>query len=319
MRAIPWGRIGVTCLALGFLLWRLPTGALRVAFQNIDSRQLLPALCCVLGMLAVRAYKWHQMLSEGGVVVHPRESIRSLLGGFVLGLIIPGRLGELGRCLFSAESHRVRVTLLNILDRALDMWALLTLAVPGLFLLVPRPAAIFGLGVWLAILPVVMGLPTLISTLAVAPRWPEVVRTRAAAAAPILARIRTRRYAVLSVCSTSLDMLLFFFLLRAFHPVEFATALATFPLIVMAGGLPVSLSGLGLREGVAALLLTRFAIPPGVAVDVALLLFAFSALIPALLGGVWLLVDRRAARPSWSGDLGTLAGPSLKSPPAPVA
>lgn len=310
VRLMPWIRLGISAAAAACLFWRLSPGALRLALWNFDAQQLLPALSCAAAMLAVRAYKWHQLLDGGTKGVQPRDSFRSLLGGFALGVVIPGRLGELGRCLFSVESDRPRVALLNLLDRALDSWALLTCGVASLFLVAPRPVAVFGIAVWLAALPLAVGLPTLISALARLPRWPKRMGAQLAAAASTLTRVRTPRFAILSLGSTCLDLMLLFFLLRGFQQVDFAVALATFPWIVMAGGLPISLSGLGVREGAAALLLARYALPPAAAVNVALLLFLFSALLPAALGGIWLLADRQWLRTNWSSDLETLRGPA---------
>jgi uncharacterized membrane protein YbhN (UPF0104 family) len=277
-------------------------------FQNFDVQELLPALSCVAAVLAVRAYKWHLLLGEGSEEAQPRDSFRSLFGGFALSIITPGRLGELGRCLFAVESERPRVLLLTVLDRALDFWALLTWTVLSLFLVLPRAPAIFAVGVWLAILPVVMGFPTLISNLSTLPRWSEPARGRIAAAAQTLRGIRTPRFAALSFAATALDLMLFFFLLRGFHTISFAVALATFPWIVMAGGFPASLGGFGLREGVAILLLTRYALPPAAALNAALLLSAFSVLLPATLGAIWLLTDWHKLKTGWSEGLGTLLG-----------
>jgi uncharacterized membrane protein YbhN (UPF0104 family) len=306
VRLTHWIRYGGTVAAASVLLWRLPTGALQSALRELDGPQLLPAFFCALAMMAVRVYKWHRLVgeSESGV----GASLRPLFGGFALSLIIPGRLGEFGRCWFAAKPARARVALLNILDRALDEWALLTLTVASLFVVVARPAAIFGVGVWLAGLPVVLGLPTLISKLCVLPCWPEHVRAQIAAATPGLTRVRTAPFALLSLASTFLELLLLFSLLRAFHRVGFSVALAVYPWITMAGAVPVSLSGLGVREGAAALLLPRYGIPPAVAVEVGLLMFAFNSLLPGALGGLWLLVDRRQQGMSWRRSLGRWLG-----------
>jgi uncharacterized membrane protein YbhN (UPF0104 family) len=87
----------------------------------------------------------------------------------------------------------------------------------------------------------------------------------------------------------------FFFLLRAFSPTGFTTALATYPYIVLAGDLPVSFSGVGVREGVAALLLSPYAVPSGAAVGASLVWFIFAVLMPAALGAIWLVVERARA------------------------
>ncbi len=306
MQKATWIRVGITLGAAGILVWRLPPVRLIEEFRHLDALQLLPAAACLLAMLAVRAYKWHGLLSLGEPGARVEDSLRSLLGGFALAFTVPGRLGEFGRCLFTPPGQRLRALLLNALDRLLDMWALVTVGVASLFVLVRFPAAIFGVGVWLAAMPLLLGLPALLATFINLPPWPEGLRARFAAAASQLIGIRVRRYAVLSLASTGLDLMLFYFLLRAFHPVGFDAALATFVWIVMAGGLPFSFNGVGVREGVAALLLGRYGLSPAAAADVGLLLFVFSGLLPAVAGGAWLLVSGSSARAEWPSELETI-------------
>lgn len=78
------------------------------------------------------------MPSRSAGKVSLRQSLRTLFGGFALGLVTPGRLGELARCVFVCEENRTQVALLTLLDRILDFWALLTLMEASPFFLVPR-------------------------------------------------------------------------------------------------------------------------------------------------------------------------------------
>ncbi len=287
-------RIGATAVVVGFLLWRVPVSELWSTLAGIERIWLLPATAAVFGMLAVRWFRWHALLGAAGVRASQVGSARSLLGGFALGAIMPGRLGELGRFLFVPGSDRARVILLNIIDRTLDMWALGTYMVASLFLVVPHPPAIVAVCVWMSVLPFVFGLPRIVARLGGLPWWNDALRAQLRAAGETLPSLRVSGYAVLAILSTGLDLLVFFFLLRAFQDVGFTIALATFPWIIMASGLPVSLGGLGTREGAAALLLARFGVAPAIALDVAFLLFAFTSLLPALIGGAWLLVSQTA-------------------------
>ena len=164
-RKIPWRQIVLSVGAIVVIVWRVPFTNLRAAFQNLDRGDLLLAGCCFQVLLATRAYKWHCLMAAVGKV-HPRQSLRTLFGGFALGLITPGRLGELGRCLFVRKPERAHVAILTLLDRLMDLWALLTLVGAGLFLLAPPPAAVFGIAIWLALLPVMLGAPGLLAHVA---------------------------------------------------------------------------------------------------------------------------------------------------------
>lgn len=276
---------------VGVTLWRVSFAELWAAFHNLDVRSLLLAVFCILALNALRVYKWHCLLAAVGNF-RLQQSLRTLLGGCVLGLITPGRVGELGRCIFVRQHERPQVAFLTPLDRALDLWALLTLVGTSLFLLVPPPAAIFGVAPWLALLPVVLGFPGLLTHLSTVVQRLRQFHGHLAKVACCLPPARMPRYAIMGLGAMWLELSSFFFLLRAFFPTGFATAVATYPYIALAGDLPVSFGGVGVREGTAALLLSPYAVPPGAAVVAALLWFVLGILFPAVLGVAWLLVEK---------------------------
>jgi hypothetical protein len=284
-------QVALSAGVIGAIAWRIPVAGLRAAFRNLEYGSLLLAIFCFLILLGLRAYKWHRLLGTAGQV-HLRQSLRTLFGGFALGLITPGRLGELARGVFVREEDRTRITFLTLLDRMLDLWALLTLMGASLFFLVSHPAAIFGAAVWLAVLPVVIGFPRLLTQLLEWARKSPRFRRHFTGVAPGLEHVRIPRFALLAVGATGVELLSFFFLLRAFFPTPFTTAAATYPYIVLAGDLPVSFSGMGVREGAAALMLSSYAVPSSAAVSATLLWFIFAILLPAGFGSLWLIAER---------------------------
>ena len=293
-----------------------------MAFRNLEMSSLVLAFFCFLVLLFLRAYKWHSLMAAAGQG-HLRQSMRALFGGFALGLITPGRLGELGRCVFVRRQERAQVALLTVLDRLLDSWALLTFIGASLFLLASRPAAVFGVAVWLALLPVVVGFPALVSYFSRRARESQYFRRHFMGAAEATPHIPTARFAILALCAMGVELASFFFLLRAFSPTEFTTALATYPYIILAGDLPVSFSGVGVREGAAALLLSPYAVPSGAAVDASLLWFVFAILLPAALGALWLVAERARSWVRRSDEFAPAADPvwtpsPLPTPPHPL-
>ena len=287
MRFASFLRIGATSAIVALIVRRVPIQKLGAALAQIEPIWLLPVLGSILAMLLVRWARWHALLGAGGVESSRTASAGSLLGGFALGAVMPGRLGEMGRFLFVPARHRPRVILLNLIDRTLDTWALVTFAVGSLFLIAPRPAALIAVCVWMSLLPFVLGLPRIVSKLGGLPWWSEGLRAKLRAAAETLPNLRVGGYASISLLSTGCDLLAFFFLIRAFQDIRLGVVLATFPWIVMAAGLPLSVGGLGTREGAAAILLSRFAIPASVALSASLLLCVFGSLLPALVGTAW--------------------------------
>ena len=290
-RRIPWRQIVLSVGSATVILWRVPGAQLRSAFRSLEPRSLFLAGLSALVLLMLRAYKWHRLMASAGGFRLP-QSLRTLLGGCALGLITPGRLGEFGRCMFVRKHERMRIVILTFLDRSLDFWALLTLVGVSLFILVGDPAAVFGLGAWLALLPVLLGLPGLLAYLAKAMPWSLHLHTPLTEVASDVSPTDMVLYATISLAAMAVELSAFFFLLRAFAPAGFSTAVATYPYIALAGDLPFSFSGVGIREGAAAFLLSRYSVSSATAVDATLLWFLLGIVFPAILGTGWLAVEK---------------------------
>ena len=75
----------------------------------------------------------------------------------------------------------------------------------------------------------------------------------------------------------------FYLLLSSLESVGWQVGL-TLPIILVVSSLPISIMGLGLREGTAALLLNLYGVPMESAVAAAFSLFVINALLPGLVG-----------------------------------
>jgi uncharacterized membrane protein YbhN (UPF0104 family) len=305
MRIPSWLQVVMSIAILAVVLWHVPVEKLLAAARSAELIWLFPAAATTLVMLFFRHFKWHRLLRAAALEVSQTDSLRSLLCGFALSVPTPGRVGELGRCLFLPEDMRSQVFQLNILERVLDGWAIFTYAMVSLLILQFKPAGIFALAVWLAVLPVFLGLSGMLASLSEWKVWRGAARENLREGAKALRKVRSAPFAGLGLLTTSLDILIFYFLLQAFHATDFAVVVITFPWMILAGGLPISVGGLGVREGVAAFLLARQAIPAAAGMDAALLLFVFSAGFPAICGALWMAARR------WRG--GPFANPQLES------
>jgi glycosyltransferase 2 family protein len=292
MRIPLWLQVVGTIAILAVVLWHVPVEKLLAAAQSAELIWFVPAAATTLVMLFFRHSKWHRLLRAASLEVSQTDSLRSLLCGFALSVPTPGRVGELGRCLFLPEKVRSQALQLNILERVLDAWAVFTYGVASLMVIQFRPVGVFALAVWLAVLPVFLGLPGLLNSASQWNFWRGAVRVHLRSGSQALAQIRTAPFAVWALLTTSLDLLIFYFLLQAFHPTGFVAILIAFPWMIIAGGLPIAVGGIGPREGVAAYILTHRAVPAAAAMDVALFLFAFSAALPAVAGGIWMMSRR---------------------------
>jgi len=88
-------------------------------------------------------------------------------------------------------------------------------------------------------------------------------------------------------------ILQYYILLNESHTIGFYETTLTSIFIWGSGLIPISVSGLGVRENLAAFFLARYQIPPFAAVGTSLLVFFINAIIPALIGSIF-IIRRRA-------------------------
>ncbi|MGQ9898447.1 MAG: lysylphosphatidylglycerol synthase transmembrane domain-containing protein [Acidobacteriota bacterium] len=255
-------------------------------------------LALLLGgvMLIIRAAKWWGLLRR----ILPRLPFicawQSLLGGMALGLLTPGRIGEVGRTAAFPPGTRLAVGGLLLVDRTADVAALAMVAGLGTAA-VASPAwrdwpilAAFGAG------GLALALPALVPTALRWQRLPEKVRDRLAALALALEALRRRDVALNLLASSllmALDVVSLHVLACAFEPVNFAVVAFAFPWILLANLVPITPAGLGVREGAAVAILHAYGVQVATAINATLLLFVINSVIPALLG--WRYLGRRVA------------------------
>ena len=87
---------------------------------------------------------------------------------------------------------------------------------------------------------------------------------------------------------TVIDVLQFYLLIMAFIPIKVIYALIAYPLVMLINILPITIGGIGVREGTSALILTKFGIPPEYAVSASFLLFCVNTLLPGLAGSLFI-------------------------------
>jgi uncharacterized membrane protein YbhN (UPF0104 family) len=92
---------------------------------------------------------------------------------------------------------------------------------------------------------------------------------------------------LLSCCMTFIDLVTFYVLLRCFVAVPFSVILFVFPLVLLTNVAPITLSGLGLREGTAIALLALFGISSAAAFNATFLSYLLNSVVPALIGAVY--------------------------------
>ncbi len=281
-------KILITGLLLAFLLWKIHPQqiyqALRIA--NFDGL----GLAVILGgvMLALRWWKWHVLVREGLKNHNPKQSLVSLLGGMAFALVTPARVGELSRALFFAPGTKAQVGALTFLDRLVDLFVVLLFAFLGASSKVGTPFRL--------VLALAMALLAMIALRFEAlARWlgrrfkKGRLSSRIASLEEVGANLGHKVLAKnfgLSCCVTLVDLVTYFVLLRCFVDVHFTVVLFVFPLVLLTNVAPITLSGLGLREGTAIALLAIFKISSAAAFNATFFSYLLNSVAPAIAGAI---------------------------------
>ncbi|MBT4098725.1 MAG: flippase-like domain-containing protein [Gemmatimonadetes bacterium] len=258
---------------LGLVVIYVEPSQMFVAVQRLDPKWVL--LTIVLGgvALAVQWWKWSQLSALLSTPLTKGQLTRSLFGGFALGMISPGRIGEFGRAIFVADQHR-SVSLLTALDRCVS--AAVTIFSAGMALAIYLPVSRWPL---LLLLLLTIGI-TLVTREKIfrlwgntgLPPWNEVARSR------------LWKNGAGAILFNFLFFAQLYCLLLAGGQVPTAAILGI-PLVFAAKTLvPLAPMDLGVRETAAVFVLGHFGIASVIALQASLLLFAINVLGPGLIG-----------------------------------
>lgn len=296
----------VRAVGLGLLAWlitRADWGQLHayIAGANLHYLFIMPVF--TVAMVAVRAWRWNRLLSVHGVAFSPCRAWTAYAAGVFLGVFTPGRLGDLAKALYARDERGLpwsQALAGAVLDRLFDvacmglvaLWALAHLgwmgdwgegalssgrgwALGGLFFAV-------GAGTWFA------GRALLRSPSDRAPlgRLAAFLR-RMGRQVGVLFRAAGKSALALTLLAYAIYFAQTICIAQALYlPLSAADVVASIALVGLASFLPLSVAGLGTREGLLALIMAHRAVPESLeaALAYSALFFAFCFAVPGLLG-----------------------------------
>jgi len=272
-------------LLLFVVLLRVNLREITAAFSHLRPVPFAGAAFLVTVNFAVQIIKWRYLLTPSAKVTRG-ELIRSVIGGYLFVLAIPGRMGEFSRALFIQGERKLKVMGLVAIDKLSAFSIIVLMSGLSISLLYPKVYYV-----------PVMGVFSLFILAASEPRFLITSAQKLARVLPLkdkvdlflegIQTLGSRRIVVLLVMSLFYFLVYstqFYLLLLAFEQVNFRVMAICFPLLMLVNSLPITLGGLGVREGAAVLFFSRFGVQEPSALGAALLLFTINILIPGLCG-----------------------------------
>jgi uncharacterized membrane protein YbhN (UPF0104 family) len=271
--------------------------------RQTDAGYASTAVALLVPNLWLQHVKWLRLLHLIDPEIRKSDAAASLLAGFALGLVTPGRVGEIGRGFFLRNVDRVQATVLAGVDKLTTLAVIFLAGMAGVIWAVAGAAG--GNAAWPAMTAGFLAGSALLAML-LAPGRVSVLLGRAR-----LSRLRalgTRLQNGVWTGSTLRFRLVIVGLSLAFYitfVLQFSLFVAAFtgsvrPEYSLAAAvtlftkslLPISFGDLGVREGSAALVFARIGVPAAAAFNGALLLFVANVALPGIFGTILILVRR---------------------------
>ena len=305
--------IGLAILA--FILTRIDLKATLAALKGLHWGYLLLAVAANLPLFGLKAWRWQEMLKMQGIHYPWRDAFLVFVAGLFLGLVTPGRVGEMSKALYLKQDRDVPVSVgfANVLmDRLFDLYTIMVLGTVGLiwFRLLPQWALALILAGTLAslLLPILLLSKRLASSALAVVRRLSILRRyepRLAAATDRfqqgLRPLLTPRL-ILPLLLTQVAYLLFFeqgqLLAQAVDlPVGIVYLAVSLSVAGVVTLLPISISGLGTRDAALIAMLAPLGITAAHTMAFSTLYFLTFYIVGGIIGAVaWQLkpLERRA-------------------------
>jgi uncharacterized membrane protein YbhN (UPF0104 family) len=310
----PLLRYGLTICLLGLIFWKVvnPT-QLWSTVQRLSVAHLLLAMALTVPFLLLKALRWHLLLRSGRCRATFTESFVSLIGGMGIALLTPARLGEVTRAAYLSEPRKVRVGALVMVDKIYDVIILSLLSVAGAMVLVSpifalALAGVGGTGVYLALRP--RDLRTLYKR--VGARLPFYAKVDRVLAGFAEFRGTVGLQCLLYTLAAFIIVLLqYLIILNAWNKGSLQIVVYCFPMVVLTNAVPLTVAGLGTREGAAILLLKHYHVAASIASTSAFLMSFMNTVLPGLIGAVITPFFRR--RPGLRSEQRSMELPAIHS------
>ncbi len=285
-----WVRYALTAALVALVIAKAQPQQLLNAVGSARPQYLAFALALTAPFLFLKVLRWHLMLREAEVDATFSEAGLSLIGGMGLALVTPARLGELIRTAYLRDPQKLKIGGLVLIDKGFDVLMLAALSVAGAWFLVSPILALVLATCALAGLAIVYRPQVAQAALdRAATRLPLGAQIgRAAGSLESLSARASTWYLVLTLAAFCIVLVQFGLILLSWHGWSTEIIFMTFPLVILTNVLPITVGGLGVREGASVLLLQHYGVSSAHATLAAFLMFSFNTALPGLAGALLL-------------------------------
>lgn len=283
-------KILVSGILLYLIISKMDWQQLTYSLKHANLFYITMGLLFGLGFNIIKFVKWHTLIKSGNNKHSYWDGAKSYMIGNALGLVTPMRAGDIGRALYFLPADRPRIIGLTIMDRLVDLIAVLVLSIGGSFILINS-----GFGVLVIILStfslfIVYGGDSICKKLLAI--MPDTNATeKVGKCLRSLSDLDFKEITValfLAFLAFILIIFEFYCLVTAFEDIALPSIYLVTPLITLSTILPISLMGLGVREGLSIYFLAIFGVSAPAALSAAFLFFLINNVSISIIGVLYL-------------------------------
>jgi len=272
---------------------RVDFGEFLDVVYKINLAYFLMAGLCVPMLYAIRTFKWKLLLNSVGIERPFGRLYKVLLIGVFYGLMTPGKVGELART-YHIDEDLGRSLSTVVAEKLTDVATLVFLSLLVIILFLDSAALLIVAGGVTAVF-------ALVTLLAMNRRaitfFSRFFRVNSGGYIDAIEDLKGKPLLEAFIVS-------FLYYLASFVVAYFvllavginAYAVITLPLVILLGNVPITISGLGLRESVAGICFVLLGESAASGVSFSLLLFSIITLIPGIAGWVLTLLETRSEK-----------------------
>ncbi len=261
---------------------------------SLQKVYLLGAFILLPILYSIRTIRWNIFLRFFDINLCFIKSFKIMIIGIFYGLITPGKVGELGRAYHVTEKKIITLPTI-IMEKIIDIATLIGISLVTILVYFPNDTIMLIIIIPLIIV-LIFGFIVLLNSRLIY-KLVKILGIQDTECNEFTYHFR-RILGNYSIIAKSFSLSFFYYIIcyivcyfiilaANFNPI----VLITFPLIILMGNIPVTISGLGLRESVGSLLFTYLGEPPANGFVFAFLIFIIITVIPGIIGYLLLLKE----------------------------
>ena len=258
-----------TILFLIFLFYFVKPNQIIQALKQAKFFWILLAFLLLPLNLFIQFLRWKFLVVLSNENVPNREIIKSILYSFSYSIFTPARLGEIGRAFHIPNSKKDELVILAFFEKFFAFGSLLLF---GFLSLGIFKSYLFFIIVILIIFILVES-KMIVKFIPFIQRYKRVIR-----------RVKISKIFSISIIFVFIYIFQFFLVLNAFHIVQFFKSFFMISIVMFFNSLPITLSGLGIRELLSVYFFKELGISPASAASASLIIFFINILIPTFVG-----------------------------------